>query len=128
DHDGDVHIAQVIARPNARKHEELRRTKGAGGKDYLASRLGRLPAAVADVFDGRCPVVAAEDATDEAVRADAKIGPPHRRGKKGTCRSVANAPCDRAFVIAEPLLLEAVRILGEGITGLPARLNEGEIE
>src|SRR5215510_11649408 len=102
----------------------MRRVDGAARQDHLAcypdpALLPRLAKGDADAA-----LVFAEQAGGEGIGLDAQIGPAFRLSQKRARSRAAEATVTRHLRIADPLLLAAVEVLGEGDSHLLRCIDE----
>ena len=89
-HDGDPELAQVIGRPDAREHEQLRRGDGAGAEDDLLGLHRVLVAPALDLHAGG-PVAVEQYAVHGAVGPDGQVEPVSRLAQVADCGAEPDA-------------------------------------
>lgn len=90
---------QVLARPDAGQHQQLRAADAAGREDHLAFGVDRVQAAVAQELHPRRLVGGGVDdhLRDVRVHGDVQVGPEPSRPQERLGRAAPGAPSDRAL-------------------------------
>ena len=86
----NAHFVQVVGRPDARKHQNLRRTDCARAQDDLAALDHEPLAAALHIHAGRT-VALEDDAINQAVGADGQVEPMPRQAEIAEVRAPAYA-------------------------------------
>ena len=124
-HHRDSVALQMVGRPDAGQHQQLRRVDGAAGQDHLTAGHGGAEVASLAVLDAGGAAALEQHPRRHGAGLDRQIGPLHRRTQEGARRAPAHALMDGHVHPPEAFLLEAVHVLGGGIAGLDAGLDEG---
>ena len=133
EHRCDAVCAQVVRRPDAREHQQLRRAEGAGTEQHLATGLERqglqrtAPAVGPHLHPHRTGTAVkrfGQHPGGERVGKHLQVRPAAVRCEVGLGRAEALAVLVRDLVDAHALLFGAVEIVVERVTGLPAGLDE----
>ncbi len=120
----DPHRSQMVGVTDAGQLEQLGGVEGATGQDHLTGGDGTGDA-TGGVLDTDGAGSFEPDAVHMGAGDDIQVGPAHHRVQIGPGGAEAAAPMDVAVEAGKTLLLETVDVLGEGISGLRGRLEEG---
>ena len=127
-HDRDPVLEELRRGADARQHQELGRVDGPAREDDLAPRRGLDRAAVQAAGEAHGAAALEHHPLGQALRPDREVRARPRAVEVGAGGAPAHPVADGAVHPAEALLLVAVDVLGHGIAGLPARLDEGVVE
>ena len=86
----NAHLVEMVGRPNARQHKNLRRANRARAQDNLAAFDDEALASALHIHAGR-PVVLEDDAMDRAVGANGQVEPMPRQTQIAKVRAPAYA-------------------------------------
>ena len=125
----DAEFAQVIGRPDARQHQQLRRIERAAAEDHLAPRLGMVRMSVLDEIDAGRRRAAEHDLCRLGAGLDGEVAPLHHRMQEGDGGRRAPAAADRILAAAETHRFLGIEILGRGqperLAGFDPGLEQG---
>ena len=115
---------QFTARPDSRKHQQLRRIKRAAAENYFAPGTDLSQPLPAPIFDTGGMAALEQHTRDVRSAADSQVGPKRRGFEIGTRIATARAVLLINIVVAHAFLFTSVEIRVAPVARLHRRLDE----